>query len=185
MKSKSILYSCILGLLMIFSSCVKDSDIEPKNTIESSSRVTSSLILSSFDASSFMDESTQKERLFRTETTPLELTNTTFLMEQLVQTNLTFKIKNSLEREFKIDVEFLNDLDELKFSLQIPVSAGTKEKPITVETNVIIEIPELATFKEATSLVYTISMLPDDKHLMLDSEGTLELQSDAAYFLDF
>jgi hypothetical protein len=106
-------------------------------------------------------------------------------MDELSQTNLTFKLKNSLEREFKIDIAFLNDFDELKFSLQIPVSSGTKQKPITVETNVVIEIPELATFTEATKIIYTISMLPGEKKLVPENEGTLELQSDATYFLDF
>lgn len=156
-----------------------------ENAIEASSSVTSNLILASFDASSFSNDSEQTERTLRTDTTYLELTRSNFLMDELSQTNLTFKLKNSLEREFKIDIEFLNDFDERKFSLQIPVSSGTKQKPITVETNVVIEIPELATFTEATKIIYTISMLPGEKKLVPENEGTLELQSDATYFLDF
>lgn len=164
---------------------MKDSDLGTENTFESSSVLTSNLMSSSLDASSFLEEFTNQERTIRIDTTYLEWTSSSFLTDQWSKTNLTFKIKNSIEREFNIDVEFMNDLDEVKFSFQIPVSSGTKQKPITVETNVVIEIPELATFKEATKLVYKIALLPDDLQLIPESEGTLELQSDAAYFLDF
>jgi hypothetical protein len=186
MKLKSILFFCIqLGLFMTFSACVKDSDMGTENTFESSSVLTSNLISSKLGASAFLEEFTNQERAIRIDTTYLEWTSSAFLMDQWSQTNLTFKIKNSIEREFKMDVEFMNDLDEVKFSFQIPVSPGTKQKPITVETNVVIETPELVTFKEATKLVYKIALLPNDLQLMPESEGTLELQSDAAYFLYF
>lgn len=185
MKCKSGLFFCmILGLLLTFSSCVKDSDISQENAIEPSPILTSNLMLSSFDASAFIDESVQQERAIRIDTTNLELNSSNFFMEQLSKTNLTFHFTNSLEQDFKIDIEFLNDKDKIKYALHIPISSGSNEKPSAVETNVIIEKPELSTFMEATKLVYKITILPNDNQLLSNSKGTLELQSSATYFLD-
>lgn len=180
----AILVGMMLGLLMVFTSCVKDNEISQTNTSEPTSVITSNLIVGSLEASSFIDESTQLEKTIRIDTTQLDLISSDFFKEELTKSNLTFHFKNSLERDFKIDFEFLNDLDELKFKLQIPVSSGTTEKPMTVETSVVIESPELTSFKEATKLVCKIILLPSDKPLVPQSEGSLNLQSDATYFFD-
>ncbi len=174
----------LLGFVMAFTSCVKDNEIGQNNSSEPSSSITSDLIVSSLNASSFNDESTQQERVIYLDTTQLDLMSSDFFNEELIKSNLSFHFKNSLNKDFRVDFEFLNDRNELKFALQIPISAGSKEKPISVKTSVVIETPELSTFKEATKLVYKITLLTNDEFLLSESEGELELHSDATYFFD-
>ncbi len=174
----------ILGLFLAFNSCVKDSTTDQEQTIESSSTITSELMLTTLNATSFINDSGQLIKTIRIDSNFPELSSSTFFIDQLSKTNLTFKLSNSFEQEFKIDVEFLNDKDDLKYTLQIPVSSGTIEKPTTVETKAVIESPELATFKEATKIVYIITMLPDNEGNLVSSEVTLEIQSTANFFVD-
>lgn len=185
MKGKSTIFLiAVLGLFMALSSCVKDSDIGQESNMERSSLMTSNLMLSSFDAYSFVNETNQKQREMLVDTTYLEFSSSNFFMDQLSKTNLSFQFKNSLEQDFKVDIEFINDMGEIKYTLHIPIASGSKEQPSVVETNVVIAIPELTTFMEATKLVYKVTMSPSDKPSMSKSEGTLQLQSDATYFLD-
>jgi hypothetical protein len=135
-------------------------------------------------ASSFIDESANEKQNVHIENADLDFISSAFFKEKLTKSNLTFQLKNSLNNDFRIDFEFLNEKDELKFSLQIPISAGSKEKPTTVETSVLIEAPELQIFSESTKLVYKITLLSNDKPLMPETEGLLELHSDATYFFD-
>lgn len=184
MKCKFSIAAIIIGLFLAFTSCDKDNDLILDNTSQPTSKITSDLIVSSLKASAFIEESTQQERLIYIDTTSLDLVNSDLLMEELIKSKLSFQFKNSLNRDFRVDFEFLNNRDELKFELQIPISAATIEKPTVVETSVIIESSELTSFKKATKLVYKITLLPSDESLSRESEGSLDLQSNASYFFD-
>ena len=183
MKCKLSIAATILGLFLTLASCDKDGEIVLDSN-QSTSKITSDLIVTTLKASSFIDKKTQQERLIHLDTTSLDLISSDFMIEELIKTNLSFQFKNSLNRDFRIEFEFLNDRNEVKFELQIPISAGTKEKPVIVETSVIIESSELTSFKESTKLVYKITLLHSDQPLSRESEGALELHSNATYLFD-
>ena len=173
----------IIGLFLALTSCYKDGEIV-LDSKQPSSKITSDLIITTINASSFIDSKTQQERLIHIDTTSLDIVSADFLIEELIKTNLSFQFKNSMNSDFRIEFEFLNDRNEVKFEFQIPVSAGTKEKPVVVETSVIIESSELTNFKESTKLVYKVIFLHSDKPLSRDSIGVLELHSNATYLFD-
>ncbi len=185
MKLKvGIVIPFIIGFLTLLTSCAKDTEIIIHEVSKQSSVITSDLIVTTLEASAFIDKSSQQERVMRVDTTNIDLITTDFFKEEMTKSKLSFQFKNTLDRAFRIDFEFLNERNEIKFELQIPVSSGTKEKPARVETSVVIEIPELNSFKEATKVVYRITLLSSDTELTQKSDGSLELRSAATYFFD-
>ncbi|MEZ4793568.1 MAG: hypothetical protein R2783_08940 [Gelidibacter sp.] len=180
----SILFVMLSSLLLTLSACVKDGDFGQANTVAFSPTLKSDLILSSFGAATFMDQSTCYEQTVFADTIPMRLMHSDPLVELLAKTSLSFKFENSLDADFKIAFKFLDASNEPKYALEIPVSAGLVDTPIEVESIAIIEGSELQLFKDVTKLVYKIIPRHSDEHQMFDSNGVLELQLDATYFFD-
>ncbi len=167
---------------MSLTSCVKDSEVSSSETRLASPMLESNLIISTLDVSNFINEEERREVMILTDTLNFERIEPDFLAGQLVKTQLNFKLINSLDRAFKVDFEFLNEANDIKHSLQVPVSSGSIDTPITVEANVIIKEPELTTFKEATKLVYKITLPSSDTALTADTQGKISLISKATHF---
>lgn len=178
------IFVIFMGLLMSLTSCVKDSEVSSSEYRADSTVIESDLIISTLDASSFIIEEQQSEVMILTDTMNLERMEPDFMEGLLVKTQLNFKFINSLNRALKVDFEFLDDVNILKHSLQIPVSSGSLESPITVEAKVLIKEPELLTFKEATKLVYKITLLSNKTPLTTGENGKISLLSKATHFFE-
>ena len=62
--------------------------------------------------------------------------------------------------------------------------SGVVTNPILSETTVLIDEPEITTFKEATKLVYKISLPPSASPIGPNSQGQLDLQSKATLYFE-
>lgn len=182
MTSKSIT-SLISALccLMTLTSCVKDSEYTDSEIANVSPNITSELVFTSFDDSFFLQKEIQNERVTVSDTIFLERIDYKLLSNYLTSTDLQIKIKNSLNWDFSIDLEFLDEIDDLIYALNIPVAAGTSNKPKIVETYVNIEEPELKAFKNSTKVVIHKSVLTDKNQPLLDTDGQLEMNAVAIY----
>ena len=170
--SLQILFLCII----LLNSCVKDVDFDQAENILPTPVFESSLIYSDLEASIFLDETTQQERVILSDTTRLEYINSDFFVDQLLKTNLTFEFTNSLDRNFSVDFEFVNDNDEQRYLAQVQVTPGQTNNPISVDANFLIEEPELSTFEEATKLIYRITLPPSTNPIDPNALGRLKLE---------
>ena len=109
-------------------------------------------------------------------------TSQKMLMDHLKETTLTFKFINTIELDYTVDFEFLDDLNNLKYKVHVPISAGSVDDAVTVETIAFIEEPEILNFKSATKLVYKITLQETMNSLSSTAEGKLSLLSKATYF---
>ena len=169
---------------MAFSSCVKDSVSLQEDSLEPSAIITSDVIVSSLEMSAFQPDIDVNEFTVYSDTTYLEQLGFNYLKGELNKISMTFLFKNSLNTDFNVQFEFLNDFDKLQFSFHTPVSAGSKLHPSKVETSVVIEIPELATFKEATKMIYKIVPQPTEKEVIMEDDGSFELYSTATRYFN-
>ena len=181
MRYKSITYVLLISIFFItFSSCEKENDVILGDDMKST-KVSSEQVRSIFYSESFIDISGGLEQPTLTDTTYLELNDSTFFMDKLSKATLNFQFENSSEELYKVEIRFVNDLDEVKFKLTIPLSSGSIKKPTTVETNVVIESSELETFKEATKMVYNVTLVSDTKKESSINSGLIDLKSSAIY----
>ncbi|MEZ4803813.1 MAG: hypothetical protein R2797_13650 [Gelidibacter sp.] len=185
MKRRFYLITYLLVVLtMVLSSCATDGELSQNEELSFSPTLKSDLIETSIDANRLIDKSSPIEKRILTDTIPLEFAYIELSIGKVRKASLKLTFKNSLEQNFTTDFEFLNDANELKFKVHVPVSAGTKEAPMRVETNVLIEEPETTSFMEATKVVYKTTPITTDKQRTPENKGTLELQSDVTYFFE-
>ncbi|WP_460218254.1 hypothetical protein [Psychroserpens sp. MEBiC05023] len=178
-----LIYTFILLSAMMFTSCVSDTDFDQADDILPTPTFESSLIFSTLNANNFIDD-TQQEVVVLVDTTRLEYINSDFFIDQLAKTNLTFQFTNSIDRNFNIDLEFVNDNDEQRYLAQIEVSPGQPNTPIMVESNFLIEQPELDVFEEATKLIYKITLPPSNNPITNTTQGSLKLESKATFYFE-
>lgn len=174
----------LLGLTVCLSSCVKDVDVNQEESIAPVPLLESELMTSALEAKDFIESGDLQELRTVTDTLNMASIRSNFFIDEMKNVSLSLKFINSLDAGFKIDFEFLNDANESKYAVHVPVSSGSIEKPVSVETIVTIKEPELKIFKEATKLVYRISVLPDSKPFSPDTEGDIALQSKAYFSFD-
>ncbi|MCD2260493.1 hypothetical protein [Psychroserpens luteolus] len=185
MKRSRLVVLFIITVGVLFSSsCVNDVDFDQAENILPTPVFEASLIFSNLEATNFIDENTQQEVLVLTDTTRLEYINSDFFVDQLVKTNLTFQFTNSLDRNFNVDFIFVNDNDEQRYLAQVEVLPGLPDTPIFVESNFLIEEPELSTFEEATKLIYRITLPPNTNPIDISVLGQLKLESKATFYFE-
>lgn len=183
-KQNIIKISLIALVLASLTSCVSDVDFNQAEVIMPSPTLESNLIYSTLIAPNFIDQQTQLEAVMVSDTTRLEVLSSDFFVDQLAKANLSFKFTNSIQRDFLVDFEFLNDTNELRYHVQVLVHSGVVTNPILSETTVLIDEPEITTFKEATKLVYKISLPPSTSPIGPNSQGQLDLQSKATLYFE-
>ena len=82
MKLKvGIVIPFIIGFLTLLTSCAKDTEIIIHEVSKQSSVITSDLIVTTLEASAFIDKSSQQERVMRVDTTNIDLITTDFFKE--------------------------------------------------------------------------------------------------------
>lgn len=176
---------CLLAIFILaYISCIDNTDFGQADDITPSPVLESSLIYATLTAPDFIDATTQQERTMISDTTRIEIISDDFFVDHMIRTDLTYLLTNSLERDFQIDFEFLNDENEIRYQIEINVAAGNQSDPVTNEVNVLIEEPEISTFKEATKVVYKIILPITNSPLTSSSEGEIELQSKATFYLE-
>lgn len=173
-----------LGILLMLTSCVKDPDYSVVETIGLNSIITSNLLKSSHDAASFFDVTSPGKHNSLYDSADLEILSSDGISKQLKSVYLSFILKNSLNRDVMIDFEFLTETNDLIYTLQIPVSAGTIQTSKIVETNISIQEPELNSFKTSTKLVVKSRLILNSKEVLSESEGLLSVKAAATYSFD-
>ena len=171
----------MVGIFMTITSCVEETDFKEVQAVELSPILTSNLITLSNDATSFFDQKTLMVRNIVSDTMPLEINNSKVLSDRMTSTNLTIISKNTLDIDFAVDFKFLNDANELIYELKIPISAASLEKPKTIETIAVIEEPELISFKNSTKIIVSMQPSVDQKWVLEESTGSLEMNAIATY----
>ena len=169
----------VLSFLMIMSSCVTDADYSLENTVVTAATLETNLLTTTLNASSLKNRLIKQEHFVLLDTIRLE----SFSAEPLNKANVSFTLINSLETEFKVHFEFLDDNDDLKYVLEVPVSSGSIDTPISVESIVRIEEFEIAMFKDSKKLICKIILQPNTA-LTTIGEGNIKLQSKAVLFFD-
>lgn len=173
-----------IGAIAAFNSCANDSDFAYDAEAITSSTLEKALIASSLNASKLEEVENLNEAKMIVDTLSLEFGDSEFAVSQLKRVNLSFNFLNSFNQDFKVDFEFLDITDNVKYEVHFPISPGTFDEPTQVQTGVFIEEPEIESFKKASKLVYKITLPDGDRSFTSSSEGTIELQSKAIYFFD-
>ena len=68
---------------------------------------------------------------------------------------------------------------------QVEVLAGSPDSPTFIESNFLIEEPDLSLFVESTRLIYEITLPPTNTPIAPSTLGVLKLESKSTFYFEF
>jgi len=175
----------LISFLLIALSCTKDVDFDQADDISFEPIAESNLVFFDFTNEELVDETTQQEFLTLLDTTRIEVISQSFFVDKMVRTDITIEFTNSFQRDFNMDILFLDDNEDLKYAIETYVPEGTLANPIVAASTSVIEVPEIDTFKEATKIVVRIELPPTSTPITPTTEGSIKLRSKATFYFDF
>lgn len=178
------LFFLFLTFFFVLSSCVKDVDINLEENIAPLPILESELMTRTLGITDFINTEKFQTSHMVIDTLDMALIRSSFFIDEMKKTSLSLKFTNSLDTEFKMDFEFLNDANELKYTVHVPIASGSVENPMHIETTVNIKEPELKIFKEATKMVFKLSPILVSKPISTNTKGSISFQSKVTFLFE-
>lgn len=165
--------------ILFFSACIKDTDFN--ETIQLTPVVELNLIHFNLDAGEFYDAATATPILTVRDTTELRFLEESTIQESVIKAEFYYKFTNSISRDFLIDFQFLNDVNDTTYTTQALVSEGSMVSPVISEHFDTLEGDQLLQLFEASKLVLNVTISSSDETVV----GNLNMQSKTTYYLEF
>ncbi|MBW4361299.1 hypothetical protein [Flavobacterium taihuense] len=161
-------------------SCSSDLDFEQVNDFNSQPVFTTNLAYFEVKALDFVVNGTEQP-LF-SYVSNVDFLNTSFVEENLVKTELYFRIKNTIARAYFYNVTFLdqNNIPIYTITMNVPAYNGTE---VLVEKTETFTAANVDILKRTTKMVFSIAMLSGPP-LTADSLGRIELSSSITAYFD-
>lgn len=184
MKTLKTLFLCIV-LCVVSISCVKDVDFNQAEGIVLTPALESSLLFFDEPAPSFINEN-GSEVVFVSDSVVIEVFNDEFLRDNLKKAVFLFEATNTINRAYEAKVDFLNDEDELQYTLSFEIPYAVNNQEILVEEEEVFEGDNLEALKVTNKLALMLTMLPstDGSSLNEDSLGALRFRSKGTFFFN-
>ncbi|MDC7997610.1 hypothetical protein [Gilvibacter sediminis] len=172
----------LIALICCMTSCIKDTDFEQADQITLSPEYELDLVYFTVDPTMFTAVGELGEAFRVSDTTNIRFLDDSFIQESLVRAEVFFKLTNSIPRDFQLEVEFMTLNNEVQYQFDIPIAAGTVAAPVITEhLEVFDTAAELGPLTSSSRVVISVSS-PETVETL---DGTLNLQSKSAYFLEF
>jgi len=173
-------YCSILLLLFLLISCVKDTDFDQTEDFLITPVVELNLIFFDLDASNFIDEGINNSMLIVRDTTVIDFLDDAEVQDAVKRIEFYFEFTNSIPRAFDINFDFLASNDDLNYSMNTTVAAGSSVMPVETIYVENIEGQEIEDLTKSNKVVVSASISSSDR----DLEGTLRLRSKTTYFVE-
>jgi hypothetical protein len=170
----------VFFLLFFFSACVKDTNFDQADNIVLTPIVELDLLYFDLPAITFFDTATSIPVLTVRDTTDLPFLNDAEIRNNLKRAVFSFKVGNSIQREFQVDFEFLDDQNQVTSTIQIPVAQGTVSNPVITEYTENFEGQELINLTGAGKVAVSVTIASSNANL----DGSIKLQSKTTYYLE-
>jgi len=177
MKNNLHLLFLIAVIIFFFSACVKDTDFDQTDDIVLETILELDFIFFDINSQNFMDLGVNNTII--SDTTNLDFLVSEAATDNIIRVDFYFRNTNSFPVFLESQYQFLNDNNEIKYELTIPIQDGNVNNPIVTEFTEIIENNDLIDFMMATKVV--VNTIANTSLNNID--GNLDLQSKAKYYL--
>ena len=162
-------------------SCSSDLDFEQVNDFNIQPVFTTNLAFIRAKAPDFVESGVELPPL--THTAEVSFLDTPFVNENLLKAELYFKIKNTINRPFTLDVDLKEDSGALVKNITIAVPASVNGSEVLVDSNIIFDESEVDDLRRTTQMVFVVTMGPGPP-LTETSPGKVELSSSITAYFD-
>ncbi|MCF7569554.1 hypothetical protein L3X37_14490 [Sabulilitoribacter arenilitoris] len=182
MIKKFLKHLLVAVIFFVFTnSCTKEVDFNQAKDLVLEPIVASDLIFFKAPAIKFnvngVELSTVRDSVI------IDLFNRDFVVENLVKAEFVFETKNSINRAFNVQVDFLDSFDALRHSFSISTLASPTNNDITVMHTEVFENASLDDLKSSNKVVLTVQALSSGALLNDNTQGRIQLKSKGIFYL--
>jgi hypothetical protein len=179
-------YSFLNKTLAIFASivfsfsCSSDLDFKQVDEFNIQPVFTTNLAYFDLKASDFVVNGTEKSVL--SYLAVIDVFNSSFFDKNLAKTDLFFKVNNTINRAYTLNLALLNNQNQILYNINIPVPAYTSGQN-TVTKTVVFDAANVDILINTTKINFTLIMFSGPP-LTNTSAGNIELSSSVTAYLD-
>lgn len=172
--------SLITLLVCCLFSCSSDLDFEQANDFNIQPVATTNLAYINAKASNFISNGTESP--FLSYTSNVDFLNTSFVEDNLIKTELYFRIKNTIDKSFIFNVAFIDKNGSAVYNIKMNVPAynGTE---VLVEKTETFTAATIAILKSTNQMNFSILML-NGTPITDTTLGRVELSSSITAYFD-
>ncbi|WP_264563407.1 hypothetical protein [Flavobacterium sp. N3904] len=176
-------FNRILGIVSVAVfcfSCTNDVDFNQVDEFNAQPVYTTNLAYFDLIASDFIVNGTEQSVF--SHVAVLDLFNSSFFDENLVGADLFFKVNNTINRAYVLNMTFFDNQNQPLYNvnLSVPSYTGTDD---TVTKTVVFDTTNLDVLKNSTKINFVLIMLPGPP-LTANSTGHIKLSSSVTAYLD-
>ncbi|NAS32321.1 hypothetical protein GTQ40_15160 [Flavobacteriaceae bacterium R38] len=171
----------VLGIAILLISCAKDLDFSQTEEFQLTPVFDVSLLFFEETPDRFIPDDMEIIGNFISDTTDLVISEDSFVIESLMRAELEFEFTNTIPRNFRAEVVFLNADQEPVRVIDLDVPQNN-EGEVTTH---IEDFPEedIADITATVQLVVNFFLLPGGDPVTRDTEGILKLRSKGTFYL--
>ncbi len=172
-------------LLLLFSvglhSCVKGIDLDQQENISLTPDLQVSLLVFDVTNEDFKDRNTGEFTSIIRDTVRLEFLDDSYIQDDLVTVEFSFKYTNSFPHPFKNKISFLSEDNIEQHSVVFNIAEGGKNNPAVTDWVDFIENTRIDVIKNSIKMVVEIEVLPNQNTF----EGELKFESKGLFSFEF
>lgn len=180
MPPKKFLFkAAFLFLFFSLTSCVKDVDLDQAQEIVIPPTAAIDLVF--FDLT--LDEFSVGPggNLWAEDESRLDFLDDDYIQDGLMRADFNFRIINSFENAFKINILFRSPTNAIRYQIPIEIPPGSIETPAVIDYTEIVDNSQIDKIKKSIKVSIDIDMLEDP----VVTEGSLQLKSKGTYYFEF
>ncbi|MEW4922993.1 hypothetical protein [Algibacter sp. 2305UL17-15] len=167
-------------MLTLFFGCAKPVDFNQLDDLTLLPVMETSIIFYNATAGDFFvggqEENVAQDFVF------IDVFNNGFVQDNLVRAEFVFETKNSINRAYSLQLDFLDVGGALLESFSINSPASPNNEVVASEHSEVFEGATLANIKQSRILVFTLEMLPGAP-INQNSPGEIDLKSKGIFHL--
>ncbi len=145
----------LVFMLILLSSCTKDVDFGQANDLEITPTLEASIIYFNAPATKFYNNG---EISVTQDFVLLDIFNNKFTVDYLTKADFTFETVNTINRTFRLDINFIDINDNLQYAITLIAPQSTNNQALANEQIVVFEGADLQALKRTAKLVFTITL---------------------------
>jgi hypothetical protein len=172
-----LLFLFILGL----SSCVKDVDLGQAKDIGLKPKLQIDLLIFDLNETDFVDTLTNQQKTIIRDTVRLEFLDDSYIQDDLMEVELSFKYINSFSRSFHNKISFLSENNSAQHVVEFNIDPGDKNNPAVTEVIDLIKFDQIQIIRRSIKMAVEIESLPGNDSFT----GELKFQSKGLFSFEF
>ena len=171
----------LLFIITFFSSCLNNIDFDQVN-LDLEPVINTPLVFFELDQLDFFDELNNTEIETVTDISDLEVLESSTVRDNLLKVDFTFEADNRFDRNIFMEIDFLDDSENITFSLNsFTIAAGNRDYRLEQTIDIVNSPGFLNSTKIRARANLTSSNITIDPSI----PSTLGFKSSAVFFLSF